>query len=386
MRLAGERWTAFVLLALTAFSAAPHHDLPSVQPNPNLKSAGVLHDGVLTVALEARPSAWQLDGPDRPSMTIEAFSEPGQPPLLPGPFIRVPRGTEIRVSVRNSLQLPVTFFLPVAIRGGPDKFSATDSVVVAPGAVGMLTTQASVPGNYVYRATTPTGASKAWRIAGLLGGGLVVDSSGVIAPPRDRVFVIMLAMDSAFTAYVDAANGDLLHAPPGIARVVYTTNGASWPRAERIAATVGDSLHWRVINASFDPHPMHLHGFYFRVDALSGPFVGAQTSGQMVVTQLMTPFSAMMMSWSPDRPGNWLFHCHFALHLMQDSYSASSDDPHHRNMAGLAFGVSVAGRPGAPVPGVPVPLRHLRLVAVADSTPGGGYRPGRAQNPTPLHQ
>jgi Na+/H+-dicarboxylate symporter len=36
----------------------------------------------LTVALEAKESAWHLDGPDRPPMTIEAFSEPGQPPLM----------------------------------------------------------------------------------------------------------------------------------------------------------------------------------------------------------------------------------------------------------------------------------------------------------------
>jgi Multicopper oxidase len=162
-----------------------------------------------------------------------------------------------------------------------------DSVVVAPGGVGLLTTTASVAGNYVYRATTPTGTSKAWKLAGLLGGALVIDSAGM-APPRDRVLVGMQAMDSAYTAYVDSTNGDLKHAPAGIARILYTINGRSWPNTERIAATVGDSLHWRVINATFDVHPMHLHGFYFRVDAFSGPL--APAPGAMVVTQLMTPF------------------------------------------------------------------------------------------------
>ena len=302
---------ALALITLVHLGAARRRDLPSVRANPNLKSAGALLDDVLSVTLEAKQSVWHLDGPDRPSMTIEAFSEPGKPPLLPGPLVRAPQGTEIRLSVRNWLRLPLTFFLPAAIRSGPDTLSASDSVVVAPGAVGVLTTQASVPGNYVYRATTPTGSSKAWRLAGLLGGGLVVDTAGAIIPPRDRVFVIMQAMDSAFTAYVDSTNGDIQHAPPGIARIVYTINGASWPRTERIAATVGDSLHWRLINASFDVHPMHLHGFYYRVDQFSGPLPPAP--GLMVVTQLMTPFSAMTISWSPNRPGNWLFHCHFQL-------------------------------------------------------------------------
>ena len=380
----------FAFLALVVFGAAPARDLPSVRRNSNLKAAGALHDGVLSVTLEAQESVWHLDGPGRPSRTIEAFSEPGKPPLLPGPLVRAPQGTEIRISVRNSLRLPLTFFLPAAIHGGPDAFTARDSVVVAPGAAGVLTTQASAPGNYLYRGTTPTGASKAWRLAGLLAGGLVIDSTGAAPSPRDRVFVIMQAMDSAFTAYVDSTNGDIQHAPPGVARIVYTINGASWPRTERVAATVGDSLHWRVINASFDVHPMHLHGFYYRVEAISGPYIGGPgkpAPGQMVVTQLMTPFSSMTISWSPDRPGNWLFHCHFALHLQPDSLSAAPDDPQRRDMTGLALGVSVGERPGVHAPGQPTPQRHLRLIAVADSTRAvEARRPDSAQVFLPLHQ
>ena len=175
------------------------------------------------------------------------------------------------------------------------------------------------------------------------------------------------------------------HAPPGLARLRYTINGRSWPNTERIAATVGDSLHWRVINATFDVHPMHLHGFYYRVDAFSGPL--APAPGQMVVTQLMTPFSTMSMSWSPDRPGNWLFHCHFALHLQPDSLSAAADDPHEQDMVGLVLGVNVAGRPGVRAAGQPTAVRHLRLIAIADSTPtGGGRRPNGGHIATLLHQ
>ena len=103
-------------LALTVRAAAPRHELPVVRPNANTEHAGALHDGVLTVALEAKESAWRLDGPSHPPMTIEAFSEPGKPPLMPGPLVRAPVGTEIRISVRNSLRAPLTFVLPAAIR------------------------------------------------------------------------------------------------------------------------------------------------------------------------------------------------------------------------------------------------------------------------------
>jgi FtsP/CotA-like multicopper oxidase with cupredoxin domain len=150
-------------------------------------------------------------------------------------------------------------------------------------------------------------------------------------------------------------------------------------------ATVGDSVHWRVINASPESHPMHLHGFYFRVDAFESPQasrVGRPAPGQMAVTQLLPPWSAMSMSWSPDRAGNWVFHCHFALHNMTDSMSAAPDDRHMRGMRGLIVGIDVAGRPGVHVAGAPAPARHVRLVATIDSgrtipvlNPPGRYVP-----------
>jgi FtsP/CotA-like multicopper oxidase with cupredoxin domain len=132
-------------------------------------------------------------------------------------------------------------------------------------------------------------------------------------------------------------------------------------------------LHWRILNASADVHPMHLHGFYYRVDALRGPLVdleGQGAPGRLVVTERLSPFSAMSMSWSPDRPGNWILHCHFALHLMPDSISMAPDDHAMAGMVGLIMGITVADRPGIRAAGAPRPastaVRRLRLVAMAD--------------------
>jgi manganese oxidase len=95
----------------------------------------------------------------------------------------------------------------------------------------------------------------------------------------------------------------------------------------------------------------------------------------------------MSMSWSPDRPGNWLFHCHFALHLHPDSLSAAADDPHQRDMVGLVLGVNVANRSGVRAAVQPTPVRHLRLLAVADSIhPSERRSQERATSSTPLHQ
>ena len=54
---------------------------------------------------------------------------------------------------------------------------------------------------------------------------------------------------------------------------------------------------------------MHLHGFYYRVDGMQGPFVDPSSRpapGQLVVTELLSELSGMSMTWSPQRPGNWL--------------------------------------------------------------------------------
>jgi hypothetical protein len=233
----------------------------------------------------------------------------------------------------------------------------------------------------VYRGTIPDGVSKVSHIGGALAGAIVVDSSA--APPSDRVFVIMATEDSASIACDDTATVNPRTECRG-RRFFYTLNGVQWPKTDRIHATVGDSLHWRVINASSQVHPMHLHGFYYRVDALSGPFValsGRPASGQLVVTQLLEALSSMTMTWSPDRPGNWLFHCHFALHNSSFSLLATPDDPDMRDMVGLVIGTIVAPRPGVIVAGHPAAARHLRLVAEA----GPARAPNGPDTPPDMH-
>ena len=168
--------------------------------------------------------------------------------------------------------------------------------------------------------------------------------------------------------------------------MVFSINGRSWPHTERVSATVGDSLRWRIINLNADVHPVHLHGVYFRVDDFAGPPVAmaaAGAPGRMVVTERMAGFTTMSMTWSPERAGNWLFHCHFAVHLVPPSvlekgqsalFQPPASDGHdaHKNhalngMAGLVLGITVNPRAGERATDAATPVRRLRLVAVADS-------------------
>src|SRR5262245_7607560 len=81
-----------------------------IAPNDNRVPAGKLANGVLTVRLEARSAVWRPEGSKGPIITTAAFAAEGQRASIPGPLLRVPAGTEIRATVRNSLLRPMWLY------------------------------------------------------------------------------------------------------------------------------------------------------------------------------------------------------------------------------------------------------------------------------------
>ena len=308
--------TAFALGLVLSLSVGSDRLRPvapawTAELNTNTTAAGSFKNGTLTLALDATRVMWYPEGPSRPGREVAAFGEESKTPLVPGPLVRVPVGTTVRLSVRNTLGADtIVFHVPFAARGATAA-EAADSIVIAPGTRGELTFTATVAGNYFYRARTNAELDRRLTIGGLMAGALVVDSVAN-ARPNDRVLVLLASTDAATPAGVPVGNN-----------VVFSINGRSWPNTERLTATVGDSVRWRVINANGDIHPMHLHGFYYRVNALTSQTRPAtpqtQPPGLMVVTQRMPSFTTMSLTWVPERAGNWLFHCHFQIHVAREN-------------------------------------------------------------------
>jgi FtsP/CotA-like multicopper oxidase with cupredoxin domain len=194
---------------------------------------------------------------------------------------------------------------------------------------------------------------------------------------------------------------------------IITVNGRSWPFTERLSYTVGDSVHWRIINGTFIWHPMHLHGFYYRVDARgddAADTVYTPRAQRSAVTEWMKSGSTMSMTWSPTRPGNWLFHCHLVYHIAADirlsplEHRSTAHAMNHATdeMAGLVMGITVKPRAGQRIlrqDALP-PQRSLRLYAntrpnVFGTKPGYGFVLQDGPNPpapdsiripgTPIH-
>ena len=368
--------------------------------NDNRVAAGTLTGGVLTVRLVARQAAWHPDGPRGCGLRVNAFAEEGKPARIPGPLIRVPVGTEVRVILRNGLDDAVRIrgLLErprewLAMASGQAQLAMDSTAIeIAKGATREIRFRANVPGNFYYwgirsatdtvRATGRLRPDLATTDDGQLVGALIVDPEQ--GSPTDRIFVLTHTRVPGAPSIED----------PARAREVNAINGLSWPHSERLSASVGDTLRWRVLNPAASSHTMHLHGFYYRI--LSRGSVSAYDSvlpasrQETVVSEFMTPNRTMTIEWVPEKPGNWLFHCHFLIHMSPAqrvdrvfgpaaaARSAAHADHGVDAMAGPIVAITVRPARGRAISASAPPRRVLRLFAnerprVFGERPGLGF-------------
>jgi FtsP/CotA-like multicopper oxidase with cupredoxin domain len=365
---------------------APVGVLTVASANDNRIPAGVRVGDSLVLRLTVERAAWPILGDSNPAFTVAAFAEEGKAPTIPAPLLRVRVGTPIHVIVRNPLDDTLI------VRGLSERGGVFDSLMVLPGGSSEAIFVARNAGTYQYWATLsmeqralapalrPHGLTRP-RFDSQLAGAFIVDPPGRVA--SDRVFVLTETFDGLPGARRDPRG------PPG--REFTALNGRSWPSTERLHYNVGDTVRWRVINTTFQSHPMHLHGFYFRVDSRGSALTGVDSiysaaARRMAVTEVVGEGESMTMVWSPERPGGWIFHCHLTNHAAkmpavdrrdENDYPETHDhgDPDHHmltGMNGLVLGITVDGRTQAETAWRPA--KRLRLFVQSDSTAGDSTR------------
>ncbi|MEP6508643.1 MAG: multicopper oxidase domain-containing protein [Gemmatimonadales bacterium] len=338
-----------------------------VHINDNRTPAGVLKMGVLTLNLDARVATWHPDADDGPGIDVQGFAEVGHTVQIPGPLIRVVAGTTVDISIKNSVNR-TTLEVHGLLSRVPMVNLDTASIKIPFGATQRKQFRLDVPGTYYYWGTT-SGRRFGNRIHedAQLTGAIVVDepSTSVGGARRpDRIFVIGMMSDTTGGENVRKDREHLL----------FVVNGKSWPHTERLNYAMGDTIRWRVLNATVDPHPMHLHGAYYRVESRGNgnrDSTFATAMRDQVNTELLDPGSTMMMSWSPVHAGNWLFHCHIPEHfgprgplgVLPSSARVMSVSMNHalQGMSGLVMGVTIRSSQRM-ARSIETERRHLRLV------------------------
>jgi FtsP/CotA-like multicopper oxidase with cupredoxin domain len=322
-----------ILLAPFLLSACVPQSTTSVGPtllvaaNDNRTAAGTLRDGVLTLHLEVTEGNWQAERA-LPSYRILAFAEAGKEATTPGPLIRVPQGALIEVAIHSRIGNELL------IHGLHARPGSAPPLHLQAHATLMTRFRAEAAGTYYYWGTLGKPLEEREGRDSELTGALVVDAPG--AGRDDRIFII-------------GRHGSASESGDGVG--AWTINGRSWPDTERLTYAVGAPVAWRWINATGHGHPMHLHGAYFRVERTGDnqrDVPRPADAQNLVVTQKMRAGGTMALTWSPDRSGNWLFHCHILSHVMPENripeplwYDEYAELPHDQHMAGLVLGVQV---------------------------------------------
>ena len=342
----------------------PAANAPMAAINQNLVAAGRRTGDTLRLALDVVEAAWQAEGSGDPVVPILALAEPGQAPQVPGPLLRAPVGTTVRLTLRNRSDSTVM------MSGFRQSLKAADDTLyLSPGARREITFRLDSAGTFFYWGVL-NGLTH-WRqrdwLDSQLTGALIVDSTDAHAARRERIWVVT----EWFLPYPDRPFESVL-----------VFNGRAWPHNERLTLVQGDSVHWRIINAAAIEHPMHLHGFYFRVTRRGGERADTAIAADRQALQnmqVMQQGGTMSISWVPSTPGNWVFHCHFASHVGDHVSLHGSPDPHlaggehatakttshagsgAHQMRGLVIGMHVTPAPGYREPSV-TNRRTLRLL------------------------
>ena len=325
-------------------AAEPTPALPSVLANQNHAAAGRLDKGVLTLRLELRRGIWHPEADNGHAIEVAAFAEEGALPQTPGPLIRVSQGTEITVSLHNFLPKPAFVHGLHQHPGKPD-----DVVEVKPGETKPVSFRAGEPGSYSYWASTSKDDPAAEDV---MAGAFIVDAPG--ASTNDRIFVIQVYEKDLFKPTFDG---------------VLSINGKEWPYTERVHAHLGEAEHWRIVNTTPFEHPMHLHGFYFHVDAVGDGesyHLYNDSERRLAVTELVDAGHTFEMTWVPERVGSWVFHCHIVDHMMSSylpdflygpdgpppsvKHIHEQHDPAALGMGRLVMGISVTDEQAHLVP------------------------------------
>jgi FtsP/CotA-like multicopper oxidase with cupredoxin domain len=384
---------ALAILAAALLSLDVCASVEVAQPNDNREPAGRLRNGVLQVALEARAARWYPESEEGSGFEIQAFAERGRLPAVPGPLIRVPEGTRIRASLRNDL--PDTLVL----HGFHTRPGAAGDVVSIPaGELREFDFPAGAPGTYYYYASTMATVFRSGRPGyrdAVLHGAFIIDARNERRDPGDRIFVLG-------SIRKDPALDDATSPRPGSGQKrAYSINGLGWPFTERLAHHVGDEVRWRWINTTYEPHPLHLHGFYFDVLSVGDgerdtPF--AAPMRPRVFTQRVEIGGTLAIRWSPDREGNWLFHCHMLDHIgphlrlrppparEQHGHDHAQMDHVRDGMTGLVLGLTVKPRRVHRAAPAAAGARELRLFVQAQAgrfgdKPAYGYALQEGESP-----
>lgn len=274
---------------------------PAVVPNGN-KAEYKIIDGVKVFHLVAEPIVWEI----AKGLTVRAWGYNGS---VPGPLIEVAEGDRVRIYVTNRLPEETSVhWHGVRIPCGMDGVAGITQPSILPGETYKYEFIFPHAGTFMYH---PHYDSMAEEGMGLVGMIVVHEREPDKSKRPDRDFVIML---HEWRIDVGGAKPNPLEMTDFN---ILTMNGKVMPYTEPLVAKLGDRVWIRYGNLSaMDHHPIHLHGYSFKIIGSDGGWAADQSVLLPETTVLVPVGSAKVIEFLADNPGDWIFHCHMTHHIM----------------------------------------------------------------------
>lgn len=276
------------------------HYKPVVTPNGVALPWKVV-DGVKVFHLIAE----EVDHEFAPGLKAKCWGYNGS---VHGPTIEAVEGDRVRFYVTNRLSAPTTVhwhgvFLP----NGMDGVGGLNQAAIKPGETFVYEWTFRQHGTFMYHSHHDEMTQMAMGMIGMI----VVHPRRPSAGYRvDRDFAIML---SEWAIKPGRKRPD----PNAMSDFnILTMNARCYPGTAPLVVKTGDRVRIRLGNLSaMDHHPIHLHGYYFKVVATDGGQI--PTAAQVPQTTVLVPTGATRdIEFVADEPGDWAMHCHMTHHVM----------------------------------------------------------------------
>lgn len=303
------RWTGYP-------PGVPGRDYrPAFVPN-GAKLPYKLVDGVKVFHLVAEPVVQHIGG----NLYANLWGYNGR---VPGPVIEAVQGDKVRIYVTNRLPVATSVhWHAVVLPNGMDGASGITQPAIPPGETFLYEFVFPDHGTFMYHSHLDSMTQEGLGLNGMI----VVHPRHPQRRGPDRDFVLFLHewFIEAGTSRPNATEMTDFN--------VLTINGKVFPDTYPLVAELGDLVRIRFGNLSAtDHHPLHLHGFSFRIVATDGGPL-PEMAWIPETTVLVHVGSTRTVEFAADNPGDWPLHCHMTHHMMNQM---GHDTP---NMVGVETG------------------------------------------------
>ena len=258
-----------------------------------------MNNGIKEFYLVAEPVVREI----APGMKARLWGYNGQ---SPGPTIEVVEGDRVRLFVTNKLPEHTTIhWHGVLLPSGMDGVGGLTQKQIPVGKTYVYEFMMKKSGMFMYH---PHADEMVQMAMGLMGF-IVVHPKNPAVMRVDRDFVFLInAYDIEPGARTPRVNTMLDFN-------LWSWNSRVFPGIDHLAVRRGDKVRIRMGNLTMTNHPIHMHGYDFRVTCTDGGWVRPEAQWPEVTIDV--PVGAMRaFEFDATEPGDWAFHCHKSHHTM----------------------------------------------------------------------